>query len=232
MHNGAYRALGIDALYLAFPVEPVRLRDAISGVRALGFLGVNVTVPHKQAVLSMCDRLDDSAREVGAVNTIVDGVGYNTDVYGFRASLDRTYQRPVVLGAGGAARAVVAALAPTPVTTIARSAGTWTAEHLARALSGADLLVDATSAGLDDSALPAPIPLSLLTKEALVYSLIYHREPALLREARAQGLRTLDGLPMLVHQAARAFELMTGRPAPLDVMTEKANAPHEAGRQL
>jgi shikimate dehydrogenase len=232
MHNAAYQALGIDAVYVPLAVAPENLRDAVAGVRALGFMGVNVTVPHKQAVVPLCEKLDESAAAVGAVNTIVDGIGYNTDVDGFRASLDRAYTRAVVLGAGGAARAVVAALAPTPVTTIARSIGNWTEEHLLLALEGADLLVDATSAGLDDAAFPVPIPLAVLAKDALVCSLIYHREPALLQEARAQGLRTLDGLPMLVHQAARAFELMTGRPAPLEVMAEKANAPHEAGRQL
>ncbi len=246
LHNAAYRALGIDAVYLAFDIEPARLIAALDAARTLGFLGLNVTVPHKQAVLSRCDELDEDARAVGAVNTVViaaDGRlrGANTDVEGFGVSLDErlaaTPRRAVVLGSGGAARAVVFALARRGIhaTVVGRdlsrcrpllelgaaAAAPWTAAALAELLRGADLVVDATSAGLSSDAeaqTPARVPLEILAPAALVVSLVYHREPALLGEARARGLSILDGAAMLVHQAARAFTLMTGRPAPLGAM--------------
>lgn len=242
IHNAAYAALGLDAVYVALDVEPARLPAALDGVVALGFMGVNVTVPHKEAALRGCDEIDDVARAVGAVNTIVvDGGrrrGCNTDVHGFRRSVEETLaaapREAVVLGAGGAARAVVLALAQLGAATrvvardVARArpllalgalnAAPWTAEVLARVCAGADLVVDTTSAGLHDDPTPAPVPLELLPAGAVVASLVYHREPALLAAARARGLRTLDGAGMLVHQAARAFELMTGHPAPVEVM--------------
>jgi shikimate dehydrogenase len=241
IHNAAYAALGIDAVYVALDVAPERFTAALDGIVALGFMGVNVTVPHKEAALRGCDDVDDIARLVGAVNTIVvDGArrrGFNTDVHGFRRSLEEAGAAPraaVVLGAGGAARAVVVALAQLGAATrvVARDlekarpllglgaceAAPWTDDALARACAHADLVVDTTSAGLDDAALPAPLPLERLPASAVVATLVYHREPALLAAARARGLRTLTGAGMLVHQAARAFELMTGQPAPLEVM--------------
>jgi shikimate dehydrogenase len=245
LHNAAYAALGIDAVYLALDVPPARIDAALDGVVALGFMGVNVTVPHKAAALARVADSDDVARLVGAVNTVVvvDGRarGFNTDVYGFRASLEETLgARPrhaVVLGAGGAARAVVVALAELGVAArvIARDlerarpllgigaceAAPWTEEALRRACVDADLVVDTTSVGLSadgERAVPAAVPLDALPAGALVASLIYHREPALLAAARARGLRVMDGAGMLIHQAARAFELMTGREAPVEVM--------------
>jgi len=241
IHNAAYAALGIDAVYVALDVEPARFPAALEGIVALGFMGVNVTVPHKEAALRGCDEVDEVARTVGAVNTIVvDGGrrrGWNTDVHGFRRSVEEMGAAPrnaVVLGSGGAARAVVVALAQLGATTrvIARDPGRarpllgigasdaapWTDEALARACAGADLVVDTTSVGLRDDPTPAPVPLDRLPDGALVASLVYHREPALLAAARARGLRTMDGAGMLLHQAARAFELMTGRQAPLEVM--------------
>jgi shikimate dehydrogenase len=239
MHNAAYRALGIDAVYELMPVSPdeAAIDAALARVRA-DLMGVNVTVPHKQAVMPRLDVIEARARRVGAVNTIVVEnarlVGYNTDVYGFHKGLDRHYRRAVVLGAGGSARAVLEALddMASERTVIARRPGelgsiAWNAENLARALDGADLLVDTTSAGLADDPYPTVVPLDRLAPDALVYSLIYHREPALLRDARARGLRTQDGLTMLVHQAALAFQYLTGVEAPIDVMraaAENANA--------
>jgi shikimate dehydrogenase len=245
LHNAAYRALGIDAVYVALDVAPQRLVAALDGVVALGMLGVNVTVPHKAAALAWCEEIDDVARLVGAVNTVVvdAGVrrGWNTDVHGYRRSLEEMLPRPpehaVVLGAGGAARAVVVALGQLGAATrvIARDpergrvllglgandVAPWTAAALERALANADLVVDTTTLGLSaesEQAIPAPVPLAALPAHAVVSSLVYHREPALLAAARARGLRVLDGSGMLVHQAARAFTLMTGREAPLEVM--------------
>jgi len=245
LHNAAYRALGIDAVYVALDVEPAAFDAALAGVAALGFLGVNVTVPHKAAALAACDEVDDVARLVGAVNTVVvrDGrlAGSNTDVFGFRRSLEEGLgaapARAVVLGAGGAARAAVVGLAElgASVRVVARDhararpllglgayeVAPWTAVALASALEGCDLVVDATPAGLSpaaEAAVPAPIPLEVLRAGAAVATLVYHRDTALLAAARARGLRTMDGSGMLIHQAARAFTLMTGREAPLEVM--------------
>jgi shikimate dehydrogenase len=246
LHNAAYRALGLDAIYLAFAVAPGQVRAALAGARALGMLGLNVTVPHKRAALEACDEVDDEARMVGAVNTVVVRgdrlVGSNTDVLGFRASLlaglaGRKAKHALVLGAGGAARAVVVALAGMGISSSVVSrdvergsdllglgafeAMPWESASLRRAVAESDLIIDATSAGLSaeaERAVPAPVPIDAIAAGSLVVSLVYNREPALLAGARARGLATLDGAGMLVHQAARAFELMTGREAPLDAM--------------
>jgi shikimate dehydrogenase len=267
IHNAAYRALGIDAAYAALAVAPGELAAALAGVRAMGFLGVNVTVPHKEEARRLCDEVEPLAERVGAVNTVVvrEGrlVGANTDVGGFaRALADAGGARGpvVVLGAGGSARAVVAAVAaasgsasaspaaagvggPVPygsdtLRIVARRperaaglGGTiypWTPAGLARALDGAGLLIDTTPIALSptaEDALPSPVPLDLLADGALVASLVYHREAALLTRARARGLRVMDGAAMLIYQAALAFTLMTGRDAPLDVMRAAFYAP-------
>ncbi len=232
LHNAAYRALGLDAVYAAFPVPDERLVDALHGVRALGFMGLNVTVPYKETVVPFCDEIDPTVRKLAAANTLVLGGGrvrgFNTDVEGFRQALAGAgvrAKRAAVLGAGGAARAVIEALegAGVHVSVVARmpslpGSWAWTEPAFHEVLPAADLLVDATSAGLDDTPYPTPVPLSLLRSDAVVASLVYHRESALLRAARERGLRTVDGGGMLVHQAALSFALMTGKEAPLDVM--------------
>jgi shikimate dehydrogenase len=238
IHQAAYAAIGLDAVYLAFAVKPPQLAEAVAAVRALDFLGANVTVPHKQAALALVDDADDVARATGAVNTIIPVkdrlVGTNTDVEGFRRSLADERVEPsqvVVLGAGGAARAVVAALAGRASRIIVAARDPERAAPLAAlgateiipwgraeaSLEDADLLVDATSMALvpDDD---APISIDRLPGHAAVCSLVYHREPRLLTVARARGLNAFDGAGMLIHQAARAFALMTGREAPLDAM--------------
>jgi shikimate dehydrogenase len=241
LHNAAYRALGLDATYLALDVAPGDLARALGGVAALGFMGVNVTVPHKEAALAACDEVDAVARLCQAVNTVVVGeggrlLGHNTDVEGFRRSVEevlgRVPARAAVLGAGGAARAVTLALvqAGAAVRVVARNLERGRRLHdlgaaevvpwRPESLEPVELLVDATSIGLsaaEEAAAPPP-PLDALPDSALVVSLVYHREPALLAAARARGLRTLDGAGMLIHQAALAFRLMTGRDAPLEVM--------------
>ena len=241
LHGAAYRALGLSAIYLPFAVAPADLAAAVRGLAVLGALGVNVTVPHKGAALALCDEVDEVARAVGAVNTIVYSPegrarGFNTDVAGFTDALDGRAPGPaVVLGAGGAARAVVLALTARgdQVTVVARdpaaaaraaavagaATAQWTEAELRQVCAGARLVVDATSAGLEPGRRLAPSPpLERLASGAVVISLIYHHETALLAEARALGVATMDGGPMLVHQAARAFTLMTGCAAPLDVM--------------
>ncbi len=233
MHSAAFAHLGLDCTYLAFAVAPAQLEAAITGAAALGLAGLNITVPHKEAVLALCSP-DAQARAVGAVNTLCisgDGIlGYNTDVHGFteliaEESIDAT-GRVVVLGAGGAARAVAAALlasarslvllARTPRAVVVDGVTLEVRPWQTEALRQADLLVDATPRGLD-ATLP-PLDLTQLAEHAQVVDLAVRKSTALVDAARARGHRACTGALMLLHQGARAFTLFTGRPAPLDVM--------------
>jgi shikimate dehydrogenase len=235
LHNAAFAALGIDAVFVALPVQPARLPAALRGMAALGFLGASVTVPHKQACRDLCDRLDAAAEAIGAVNCVAfardELVGHNTDAAGFvdalAAELGRGARgaRAVLLGAGGAARAVAHGLASAgaaAVTVVARRAADWCPvrgwDELAGLAGGADLLIDCTSAALGGQPYPAPVPLEALPGGAAVVSLMYGRPQPLLEAARARGLAAMDGAAMLVHQGARAFTIWTGRPAPVDAM--------------
>lgn len=239
IHNRAFAAAGIDAVFLALAISPAELPAAMAGFRAMPPLGLAVTVPHKQAVMGLCDRVTPLAAEIGAVNCVVfepggEVVGYNTDAPGYVDGLriDLGYEparrRVTLLGSGGAARAVAAGLhdaGAESVTVVARSpdkadwteALPWTADALAELLPRTDLLVDCTSVGLDpasEARVPTPVDVDQLPASAVVSSLIYHRTPALLRAASDRGLRTQGGGPMLLHQGARQFALWTGRPFP------------------
>ena len=248
MHNAAFAALGLDWVYVPLPVRSADLAAAVAAVRALGLAGVNVTVPHKEAVLPHLDALTPLARRVGAVNTIVarDGrlLGDNTDVHGFAATLRQQRlrlrgRRVLVIGAGGAARAVVAALADAEVgaLTIANRTAARAAA-LARRLRGprrqvlplsaladpaqlADLalVVNTTSLGLHDTAFP-PLTATATPSRCVFVDLVYGHETPFLRLARRAGRPACDGAEMLLHQGARAFTLWTGRRAPLTIMRE------------
>lgn len=248
--NAAFRAAGIDATYSLADVLPADIEQTVASLRAPDMLGANVTVPYKRDVIPFLDDLSDDARTLGAVNTIVnrDGrlTGVNTDVPGFAADL-REHEvivegaTVVMLGAGGAARAVAAALTQAHVArlvianrTIERAqaiavqypgvAEAVTLASVLPILSEAALLVNATSVGLhgDDIPMPAAALVSL-SSIAVVYDLIY-RPTALLRATTARGLRAIDGLGMLIHQGALAWEAWTGQPAPLAVMWDAARS--------
>ena len=288
--NAGLRAAGIDAVYTHFPSPPERLAEAIAGVRALGVAGVNLTLPHKIAVLPLLDEVTPLARALGAVNTIVRVdtisaaeseveseaestaestaesaaesaplggarlVGHNTDAPGLVASLveadvELRGARVVVVGAGGAARAAVGGIAQAgaaEISVLARRvaqarelvaalgpvagetrlhAGALSAAPGGlsdRAFAGASLVVQATSATLHHeggAALARALPFDLLAPRAAVVDIVYApRETAVLTAAAAAGCRTVDGVGMLLHQGAIAFELWTGVPAPLDAM--------------
>jgi shikimate dehydrogenase len=259
LHNAAFAATGIDAVFVAWHVAPADLAAAVAGFRALGLLGVSVTVPHKHAVAALCDRLAAPADVIGAVNCLVfdprgdrsrdrgrdggldvgiDVVGHNTDAGGFTDSLlreagfDPRGCRAVLLGAGGAARAVHAGLRSCGagrIDVVARQphavdwteAAPWAPEHLGSLAPACDLLVDCTSLALSpetETNLTAIAPLHRLPAHAVVASLVYHRRPTLLDHASARGLRTMDGAGMLVHQGARAFALWTGIEPPVNAM--------------
>lgn len=244
IHNAAYRALGLDWVYVALPVEPGRAPEALAGMRALGIEGLSVTMPHKAAVAADVDVLTADAAALGAVNSVRrDGdrlVGDNTDGGGFvdsllEAGVDPAGRRCVVLGAGGAARAVIRSLAlagaarvtvvnrdPARGATAAALAGAVGAVGSTADLGAAELLVQATPVGMGDDPTLAADP-GLLPEGAVVADLVYHPlVTPLLAAAEARGLRTVDGLGMLVHQAARQLQAWTGHDAPIDVMRAAA----------
>lgn len=244
IHNAAYRALGLDWVYVALPVAPGQVRPALAGARALGIEGLSVTMPHKGAAAAEVDVLTADAAALGAVNSVRrDGdrlIGDNTDGGGFvdslaSAGVDPSGRRCVVLGAGGAARAVVRALAgagAAQVTVLNRDPGRGQlAASLAGAAGGvgttsdlatADLLVQATPIGMGDDPTLAADP-ALLPPHAVVADLVYHPlVTPLLAAARDRGLVTVDGLGMLIHQAARQLEAWTGHDAPIAVMRAAA----------
>jgi shikimate dehydrogenase len=238
LHGHWLKQYGIAGAYLPLPVEPERLPDAVRGLRALGFAGCNVTIPHKRATLALVDRLDPVAQRIGAVNTVVvrsDGLtGFNTDAYGFLANLRegrpgwRSDAGPlVVLGAGGAARAIVVALLDdgardirlinrtkeraqdlARIDTARVTVENW--DRRAEALEGAALLVNTTSQGMIGYP-PLDIALDALPAGAAVCDIVYNPlETQLLKAARARGNTVIDGLGMLLHQAVPAFEAFFG----------------------
>ena len=259
MHNAAFAALGLNWRYVPLPVPPEQLEAAVRGLAALGFRGANVTVPHKQTVLPALDSISPNAKELGAVNTLLverseDGratiTGYNTDAQGFIDALraggfePEKGRRAVVVGAGGAARAVVYGLlhagmreiilcnrslarAQTLISDLASDqqvgrlhARPLTPETLVESVQTADLLVNATPVGLwphtDDSIWPEEVR---IPAHLTVFDLVYNPlETRLLHQARKAGARVISGLGMLVYQGAAAFELWTGKKAPIETM--------------
>lgn len=237
MHNAAFAEAGLDWVYAAFEVVPGAAGAALAAMRSLGIAGLSVTMPHKDAVAAAVDTLDPAAAALGTVNTVVlqpDGAlaGYNTDGAGFIASLrdvgvDALGMCVVVLGAGGAARAVVDALTRSGAADIvvinrstdrgeiaARLAGPIGRVGAAADIAAADLVVNATSIGMGTVELPCDV--SLLHSAQVVADLVYHPlQTELLRAAGARGAMAVDGLGMLVHQAVLQQQLWTGvRPNP------------------
>jgi shikimate dehydrogenase len=256
MHNAAFEELGMDGIYLPFRVSKGALAGAVEGARALNFMGFNVTIPHKVAVIPYLDGLDPVAEKIGAVNTVVnrDGElrGYNTDAEGFlRALLERGVEpagkNAVVLGAGGAARAIAYTLAERGacLTILNRLLELdWAGdiaellvhsfhretrvlelgpENLEKALDKADVLVNATSVGMSPESDGTPVLARLLRPGLLVFDIVYNPvRTRLLREAEAAGAGTIGGVDMLAWQGALAFEKWTGQPAPLELMRSRA----------
>jgi shikimate dehydrogenase len=254
MQNAAFRALNLDWAYLPLATPPESLPDALAGLKALGFRGANVTIPHKEQAILGLDEVTPEARSLGAVNTLVvsDGklVGHNTDVAGFLAALDNagcSPRRAVVLGAGGAARAAVYGLHSRGVTVTVANRSPRRAQGLVSALaahslradtclldtlalrdalSRADLLVNATPVGMWPATGATPLPSGIGLHPGLaVMDLIYNPlETLLLRQARQEGAMVINGMDMLIHQGAIAFQLWTGQEAPLAVMRQAALA--------
>ena len=257
LHNTAFAQLGIDWVSVGFPVPPGHSAVALAGARALGVRGLSVTMPHKENVAAAADHLSPEAARLGAANCVVevDGAWHaeNTDGAGFVAALARgghfvpDGQRCLVVGAGGAARAVIAALGDAgaaEVVVVNRTAARAESAALlagpsgrvgtADEASGCDLVVNATPAGMADvDAGPAgwPVDPALLRPGQVVVDLVYHPPVTpWLAAAAAKGATTANGLGMLVHQAALQLERWTGQDAPVDAMwAAVGGAPGGAG---
>ena len=244
MHNAAFRACGINATYQAFDVPPDRLGDAIAGMRGLGLRQLAVSIPHKTAVMAHLDRVDERAAAIGAVNTVTlrdDGLeGANTDWIGALRALEREIdpkgRHAVVLGAGGAARAVVYGLLQAGARVSILNRTETRAHELATELGleesgplealadlSPEIIVNTTSVGLgsDDS----PAAPEALPAHAVVMDAVYQPEQTrLLRDAAQRGACPLPGKWMLVHQAAEQFRLWTHTEPPLDAMAQAFDA--------
>lgn len=254
MHNAALQVCGIDAVYVPFHVAPADLPAALAGVRALQLWGLSITVPHKEAIIPLLDEVDEDALRIGAVNTVVNRqgrlIGYNTDAPGFVRSLREELgfeprgQRVLLLGAGGACRAALVALARAGVTWLgvanrsrARASALTeqyrgafpacelidlelSAAALADILPSIDLVVNTTAIGLKGECFNFPL-VEHLSSEARIFDMVYTSTATgtpLVVDARAAGLRAADGRSMLVAQGEVAFSLWTATPPPAGIM--------------
>lgn len=250
MHNAAFEALDINAVYLAFDVTD--LQGAVHGIRALNLRGASVTIPHKVAVMELLDEIDNVAARIGAVNTVVNRtgrlLGANTDWLGAVKALEEKTvlegKRVIVLGAGGSARAVCAGLAERGVSVHVANRTEKKARDLAETLgctwSGlggvdrleADILVNTTSVGMAPLVDRIPVPADILGHFRLVMDIIYAPvETKLLKQAAIKGCETINGIRMLLLQAVAQFEMWTGKVAPVNVMEEVLYRRLKADRQ-
>jgi len=235
IHNGAFRRLGWNAVYLAFEVK--NLEEALRGIRELGMKGVSVTIPFKTEVIPFLDKVEGLAKKVGAVNTIVNRrgrlIGYNTDCEGaleaLEEKMDLRRKRVLLLGAGGAARAIGFGLKDRSIPLMVVNRSRERGQALCRELKcdyspmsslarmkvgelGADVIINATSLGMYPREGETPISKALLKKGTLVMDIVYEPlQTRLLREAKEKGCVTVDGLEMLIRQGMAQFEIWTGR---------------------
>lgn len=241
MHNAAFDYMNLDYCYVAFSVSPEQLGDAIISIKALNLRGVNITVPHKENAIPFLDEVNAEASFIGAVNTIVnsDGTltGYNTDGRGFMKSLSESgisveRKSVLIIGAGGACRAISYYLSERAANLrifdidnvrVGRLVSDLSKIHSnvgriesLNDLGGIDIVINATPLGLKDKD-PFPVNVSLITERMIVCDLIY-RDTPLLKAASGKGCKTLNGLGMLLHQGALAFEIWTGIKPPVGIM--------------
>lgn len=251
IHNAAFQKLGLNLVYLAFRVEAIG--EAITGLRALGgFRGASVTIPHKVSAIPFLDEVEPTARHIGAINTIVANQGklsgYNTDATGALRALrggvgSLAGKRVIILGSGGAARAIAFAIAgesrvagltllgvdgnerSTLANDLRSKTPLMVAEahldevSLAKALPDAQILIHCTPIGMSPKTEGSCVPASLLHEALAVMDIVYNpRKTQLLKDARQAGCVTIPGLEMFLHQAVAQFELWTNQTAPSDVM--------------
>ncbi len=263
MHNAAFETMGLNCVYAAFKVPPSQIENALLGMRGLGVCGLNVTMPHKKAVIQFLDKVDETAKLLESVNTIVnvDGklCGFSTDGEGALRGLQEggtrlANSKVVLLGAGGAANAIAFALATavkelvilnrTPEKTkrlakiieekmrISVHGGQLTAANLKRNLQGADILINATSIGMNPKSNESFVKPAFLRQSQTVMDIVYDPlETRLAKDADAAGAKVISGLDMLIYQAAASFEMWTGKRAPVAVM-KKAALHQLSGRKM
>jgi len=254
MHNAAFDALDLDYVYMALRVPSGALEGAIATARVLKMAGMNVTHPHKIKIQSLLDKLDKSAELVGAVNTVKNDrgklIGYNTDGAGAVRALkseagELAGRRVLLLGAGGAARAIAFSLvkegaklnianrttsrAKELTAAIRKSIGTnvglinLNRKELSETIKNTDIIINATTIGMHPNVNHTLLTADLMHKGLIVNDIVYEPlQTRLLTEAKKAGARTVTGLGMLIHQAALSFEIWTGRRAPIKVMTAAA----------
>ncbi len=246
MHNAGYQAVEKEAIYHKFAVKPENLQEAVLGLKALGFLGWNVTIPHKEAILPLCDELTEEAKIAGAVNTVKvqNGqlIGHNTDGVGFVRSLTEhmelnSEKHIVLLGAGGAAKGIAMALAPLGVKIHVLNRTKAKAQQLVEQIQGfggqaileewepgewlnqGDCIIQTTSVGLKMEGYP--FSLAGISPETLVVDIIFNPwETPFLKEAKSLGCKTVNGIEMLLYQGVKAWEFWFNEEAPASVMKE------------
>lgn len=253
IHNSAFEATNTNGVYLAWEVDEAELAETVANIRRYQMYGINLSMPYKEQVIPYLDRLSEEACLIGAVNTVVNRegtlIGYNTDGKGFFKSLPSfkiSKKRLVLLGAGGAAKAILAQAILDGVSQISVFVRSSSMEktrsylekiqnatgfrvdlfaledvqNLQDSITQADLLVNATSVGMDGSSQPIPTSI-VLPEKLLVADVIYQPfETPFLKWARNQGNQSINGLGMLLYQAAEAFELWTGKEMPTDQIWE------------
>ncbi len=254
MHNAAFKELELDYAFLAFKVKPAQVEAAVNGMRALNIRGLNVTMPHKTSVIKYLDRVDLSAQIVNSVNTILhkEGLlfGFNTDGVGALKALKENGvelkgRKVLLLGAGGAARAIAYTLAkeadelavlnrtPKQAQEIAKlvskalnkkvAAGSLSPADIKLNLQDSDILVNATSIGMKPNPDVSPVPAELLRPELSVMDIVYNPlETKLAKNAKIAGAKVVSGVEMLIYQGAASFEIWTGKSAPVEVMRKAA----------
>jgi len=254
MHNAAFEALKIDYVFLAFKVKPVEVKNAMNGMRALGIHGLNVTMPHKNAVIKYLDEVDPAGKTIASTNTILnkDGrlLGFNTDGVGALNALEQNGVEPrgkrvLLLGAGGAAKAIAYTLSQeadelvilnrTPKSAIELAdllkrkfhkkitAGQLSPSTVKDNLAEADVLINATSVGMEPNANQSPVAPQWLRRGLAVMDIVYNPvETRLAKDAKAAGAQVVSGVEMLIYQGAVSFEIWTACTAPVEVMRKAA----------
>jgi shikimate dehydrogenase len=254
MHNAAFNHLKLDYAFLAFKVKPAEVENAVNGMRALNILGLNVTMPHKKEVINYLDKIDQTAKFLNAVNTIHNKngklLGFNTDGIGALKALKENGVNPhgkrvLLLGSGGAARAIAYALVQEADELVVLNRTVEQAKELASLLErtfnkkvvgdslspkviqdnlwDSDILVNATSVGMKPNANQSPVAPEWLKPDLAVMDIVYNPiETKLDKDAKAAGAKVISGVEMLIYQGAASFEIWTGHSAPVEVMRKAA----------
>lgn len=247
MQNAAFSALGIKSTYISFRVPSKDLKPSIESLKSIGIAGFNVTIPHKMSILQYIDELDDTASKSNAVNTVINDtgklIGYNTDIYGFiqplyRRNIDFKGKKVLIIGAGGAAYAIVTALSYEKgieeIRVVNRSSHNASKlvehalklglnthkedfENLCKLALQSDLIINSTSIGLNNES--SPIERNYLNPNSIVYDIVYKPiDTDLIRKAKEVNAKVVYGYEMLIAQGAQAFKIWTGCDAPIDAM--------------